>query len=308
MKVLVLGCTGMLGHRVVLELLRDGSHEVSGTTHSRMALANTFFTHAAGKTIPIRAVDLMDPKETDFILGLYDPDVVINCAGVLKHHLGKDSGSYREALRLNADLPHQLAEWVESKSKYLITFSSDCVFQGDRAGPYYPSALCDARDLYGRTKALGEIRASVNVYTVRTSFIGYELDGQTSLLEWFLDAADKQPAVNGYYCAGWSGVSTAFLAGWVVRSIAGAARCCGHIVVAGQPTNKYELLCNIKDALGLDVKINKDTTFRSGSVCNRTMLSTFPTPPSWDVDGELIGDIIGEHLMYQEWRQKCQPV
>ncbi|NIN35624.1 MAG: sugar nucleotide-binding protein, partial [Gammaproteobacteria bacterium] len=41
-------------------------------------------------------------------------------------------------------------------SARLIHISTDCVFSGDK-GHYTESEFADARDLYGRTKYLGEI-------------------------------------------------------------------------------------------------------------------------------------------------------
>ena len=68
---------------------------------------------------------------------------------------------------------------TENKSK-LIHVSSDCVFSGKK-GNYSENDETDANDLYGITKAAGEIKDNNNI-TVRTSTIGFEIGSKYGLL------------------------------------------------------------------------------------------------------------------------------
>lgn len=64
----------------------------------------------------------------------------------------------------------KLADEVGAK---LIHVSTDCVFSGKK-GNYNESDFRDADDIYGRSKALGEIINDKDL-TIRTSIIGPEL-------------------------------------------------------------------------------------------------------------------------------------
>ena len=59
-------------------------------------------------------------------------------------------------------------------------------------------------DDYGLSKFLGEVTNTKNVLTLRTSFIGHEIQ-MLSLLEWFLNQSGD---VCGYSKAFYSGLTT----------------------------------------------------------------------------------------------------
>ena len=46
--------------------------------------------------------------------------------------------------------------------------------------------LADVKDLYSQSKYLGEVNDSDNTITLRTSFIGKELNTKRGLLEWII--------------------------------------------------------------------------------------------------------------------------
>ena len=120
------------------------------------------------------------------------PDVVINCIGVVKQLA--EATDPLVALPINSLLPHRLARHCEAGGARLLHVSTDCVFSGKK-GMYTEADPCDADDLYGRSKLLGEVDYP-NAVTLRTSIIGHELAGATPFQrarQWVL--ADGQ-AVN----------------------------------------------------------------------------------------------------------------
>ena len=74
---------------------------------------------------------------------------------------------------------------------------------------YTEDDLTDADDLYGRSKALGEVDRP-GCLTIRTSIIGRDFLKQSALLEWFL--AQRGGTVRGYRNAVFSGLTTQALA------------------------------------------------------------------------------------------------
>ena len=104
-------------------------------------------------------------------------------------------------------LPHRLSLLCRSSGARLIHLSTDCVFEGTK-GNYTEEDNSDAKDIYGRTKYLGEVLYP-HCVTIRTSTIGPELKGGFGLLEWFLK---QEGEVNGFTKAIFSGFPTNELA------------------------------------------------------------------------------------------------
>ena len=258
MRVLVLGAGGMLGHKLVQTFVERG-YEVFGTLRGE---APPVF---AGATI-LHGVDAAEFDQIQRAVDRTKPDAVVNCVGVIKQRAAaKDAVP---SIALNALLPHRLAEL----GPRLIHFSTDCVFKGDR-GPYRVCSPTDATDLYGRTKAMGEV-VHPNAVTLRTSIIGRELSQFASLVEWFL--AQDGP-VKGFTNAHYSGMTTGTMADLLCEVLESHTELWGLYQAASDPISKYDLLCLLNEAFGKNLTVEKDETFR----CDRRM------------DGSLLQEAIG---------------
>ena len=160
-----------------------------------------------------------------------------------------------KVIKINALFPHQLANWAKVNNKRVIHFSTDCVFNGS-TGNYTENSLTTAEDVYGRTKALGEINYS-HTLTIRSSFIGQELFGKTELLDWFLNQEGKR--INGFTNTLYSGVSTNFMTHIVKTIILNAPKLSGLYQLAPEkPISKYELLCIAKRAFEVNIEITPE--------------------------------------------------
>jgi len=245
-RVVVLGCRGMLGHQVFAELLSSG-HAVNGTVRGTRSTPNV-----------IDNVDATNFERVEQVLREMRPHFVINCIGVVTQR----PAPVTDYISVNALFPHRLAVAVDGLDARLIHVSTDCVFSG-RKGSYTEADAPDAHDIYGMTKLLGE-PASARTLTIRTSFVGRELQHQTGLFEWFL----AQKTCRGFTEHYFSGVPTIHLAR-VIRSLIDAdAMLSGVYHVSGPRMSKYELLCAIRDALQLDTEIVPDGSVR----CDRSLV------------------------------------
>lgn len=220
MKILVLGSTGMLGHKMVerLRLHYDGVHGLSRQD----------------------GFDATDTVGTAALIMGYCPDVIINCTGIVKQR----TQNPEESIAVNALFPHFLKSRCQEAGAQLIHFSTDCVFSGKR-GRYTESDVADPEDLYGRTKYLGEISAG-NALTIRTSIIGREKKNHLGLLEWFLRQFGN---VSGFTNSIYTGVTTNWLADAVAKLV--KTPLSGLYQVASPPISKYYLLRIIKDVYNL---------------------------------------------------------
>jgi dTDP-4-dehydrorhamnose reductase len=248
---MVLGGAGMLGHKM-FQVLRE--HFVGTFCTVREDIRKPPFDRVGllqGDDV-IPGVDVTDFPALEAILSGFRPEYLVNCVGVIKQR--REAVSPIPSIGINSLLPHKLAEMAALWGGRVIHFSTDCVFNGRRGG-YTEEDLSDAEDLYGKTKFLGEV-AVANALTFRTSIIGRELSEHRSLLDWFL--AQNHGTVRGYRRVIYSGVTTNHLAELVASIIQEHPGLRGLYQVASEPISKYDLLCLLRDAYRLDVRIEQD--------------------------------------------------
>ena len=103
-------------------------------------------------------------------LDALDPATVINCAA----YTAVDRAEEEEDLAtlINSVGVGMLAEWAAHRSRPLLTFSTDYVFDGFADRPYLESSPTSPINAYGRSKLLGEsLAVSQGALVVRTSWV-----------------------------------------------------------------------------------------------------------------------------------------
>lgn len=249
MRILILGVSGLIGHKLLQELSAD--FEVFGTLHRKKNQYQSLPLFSGNNII--EGVDIADFEILQGVLGAINPDVVLNCVGITKRKININSPF--EPILINALFPHRLAGWAKENQKRVIHFSTDCVFDG-KVGDYTEESLTTAEDIYGRTKALGEINYN-HTLTIRSSFIGQELFDRTELLDWFLAQGGKK--IKGFKNTFYSGVSTIFMARLVNVIIQDFPELSGIYQLAPeQPISKFELLSIAKEVFNVNVEIIPD--------------------------------------------------
>ncbi|HEY0322892.1 MAG TPA: SDR family oxidoreductase [Pyrinomonadaceae bacterium] len=292
MKVLILGGSGMLGHKLWQVLSRRFDTFVT-FRQSAQAYAHYKLFETA------RAIGNVSASDFDAVtkaVAQVRPQVVVNCIGIVKQDAAaKDPLT---SININALFPHRLAELARAAGARLIHLSTDCVFSG-RGGNYNEDNPPDAEDLYGRTKLLGEV-GSPDCLTLRTSMIGRELAGSQGLVEWFLSQQGK--TVRGFRRAIFSGLTTRALAEAIAWIIEEHPSLDGVWHVAAEPISKFDLLTLIKEKGGLQIEIEPDETF----VCDRSLdgerfreITGF-VPPHWS---DMISQLFQDSTPYNEFRR-----
>lgn len=272
MRVLVLGASGMIGSAMFRILSERDGWTVWGSIRSEGAKAH--FSRAEAANL-ISRVELMDSGALVRVLSATRPEVVINCVGLTKHL--SDGNLPAAAIAMNALFPHRLADLCALAHARLIHVSTDCVFAGTR-GSYIEDSNPDATDIYGRSKALGEV-VNDDAVTLRTSTIGHELEGRHGLLEWFL----AQTHCKGYSKAFFSGLPSVVFAK-VVRDIVIPDRSLtGLYHIGGQAISKDHLLRLIAQTYQKNIEIVSDAELRIDRTLNSSRFSirTGYVAPSW---------------------------
>jgi dTDP-4-dehydrorhamnose reductase len=248
-KVLVLGGSGMLGNTVLRLFADSPGYDVVATLRSP-ADVGSFVPDLRERLIP--GVDIDDLERLTQLIVAVEPDVVINCIGVVKQLAEADDPLI--AIPINALLPHRLAKLCLSVGARLVHISTDCVFSGAK-GRYTEADLPDAQDLYGRSKLLGEVSYSHTV-TLRTSIIGHELNSARGLVCWFLA---QREAVKGYTRAIFSGFPAVELAQIIRDVVIPDDGLSGLYHVAAHPIDKCALLRLIAEEYGVHTAIIPDS-------------------------------------------------
>lgn len=248
MRVLVLGASGMLGNAVLRVLDEKQDWEVFGTVRS--SSASRFFSNRLAQRLVIGC----DVENQDALVKVFvetRPNVVINCIGLIKQLA--DAEDPLRVIPINSLLPHRLAELCTLVGARLVHMSTDCVFSGEKGG-YLENDPSDAKDIYGKSKFLGEVDYPYAI-TMRTSIIGHELQSTHGLIGWFLS---QQNHCKGYTRAIFSGVPTVALAKIIRDVVIPRPDLFGVYHVATKPISKYDLLRLVANVYGKSIKIEPD--------------------------------------------------
>jgi dTDP-4-dehydrorhamnose reductase len=273
MKILILGGSGMFGHRLWINLSKE--HETWVTVRGE---ADKIPNLPEFPRDHIRAdVDALNFDQVIRALASIQPDLVINCIGLIKQlgHIARDPIF---SISLNALLPHRVSLICRTARIRMIHISTDCVFNGKR-GNYTESDPSDAEDLYGRTKFLGEV-AYPHTITLRTSIVGREIKKRLGLIEWFLA---QKGEVHGYRKSIYSGFTTDELSHIILKYIIPRSDLHGVYHVSSNPISKHDLLALVKKQFHQDVTILPDDDYSENRSLDSTRFrrETGYTPPSW---------------------------
>ena len=220
-RILILGSSGMLGHKVKDYLINESNYKVYDISRGKNKDKYSLFC------------DIYDSQKLNELIKEIRPDILVNCIGVLI----KGSQDIKNATYVNAKFPHYLKKIALRYNFKLIHISTDCVFSGT-IGKYKENDKRDGFGTYAETKKFGEIIDDSNL-TLRTSIVGPELkpDGE-GLLNWFMS---QENDVNGYLNSIWSGVSTLELSKSIKWAIDADVNGLYHIT-NNSSISKFELL------------------------------------------------------------------
>ena len=258
MRILILGGDGMLGHQLLKSW--QGRHDVRVTLRQKRSRyeqyglfndANAFY-----------GVDVCHFEAIEQVVRSFRPEAIVNAVGIVKQRPEADDAII--SLEVNSLLPHRLSRLCGKIGARLVHLSTDCVFSGSK-GMYSEDNPEDARDLYGRSKLLGEVY-DAHAVTLRTSIIGLELSRRKSLIEWFLA---QRGSLKGFRSAIYSGFTTEEMARIIELVLLEEPALSGLWHVASEPIDKFTLLSMLQDRLNDG---RRTVVEDEGFVCDRSLV------------------------------------
>ena len=220
--ILVFGSTGLLGSHLCKSFPKD----VIPVTHEDVDINHTY-------------------KLERFITQIH-PDVVINCAGVVRGY--SVPVTYRHLT--NTVAPKKMAAICEAIGIRMVHVSTDCVFDGS-VGKVTEKEFPSPEDLYGSTKLKGEVVNEPHL-TVRASFIGLPDRGGHGLASWL--KSQKGLNVQGYTKVKWNGMTALALASILV-GVAYNPSITGLRHVYCEDVSKFDVLTILNDVYGWNCNI-----------------------------------------------------
>lgn len=179
MKVLVTGCNGLLGQKILQTLSRE-LYQVFGVDLQ----AECFLPGLA----EYRKLDITDRREVAAYFRSVVPDIVIHAAAftnVDRCELEKEL-----CWRVNVIGTDNLVGAATKAGSRFIFVSTDYVFDGER-GPYNEEAVPNPVNYYGRSKLAAEniVRASGLPHTIVRTIVlyGTGVNIKSSFLTWLLE-------------------------------------------------------------------------------------------------------------------------
>ncbi len=243
--VLVTGASGLLGSKLVAELVSRGYEVVAIHNRNPVMLEHE-------KLVKIK-LDITNRTLLEDLILRARPDVIIHCAAYTDV-----DGCERDrelAWRVNVEATRSIVRAARVVRSYLIYVSTDYVFDGEK-GMYREDDVPNPVNYYGLTKLIGEelVRASDLLYTIVRPSAIYGVGGsKKSFAEYVAEKLSRGERVRALVDQFVSPTHNTLLAKTIVEIV--EMRPMGTIHVAGERMSRYEFAIRIAKALGLPTEL-----------------------------------------------------
>lgn len=144
-KIFITGANGLLGQKLVQQLVEKGEFEViaSGRGESRLP----------GEGFKFVSLDISNSADVEKVLGDINPDVIIH--GAAMTHVDQCELNQEDCYDANVNATAYLVKAAEAANAHFIFVSTDFIFSGEE-GPLDENAKAAPVNYYGETKLEGE--------------------------------------------------------------------------------------------------------------------------------------------------------
>ncbi len=252
MRIFITGANGLLGQKIVEQLVAGGQHTLLATSkgENRNKVLNGY---------EYQSVDIGNRDEVLKAIGNFKPDAVINTAAMT--NVDQCENEQDACWLANYTAVEYLIEACRITNARLIHLSTDFVFDGD-SGPYKESDLPNPLSYYGKSKYEAELlveRSRLEKWAIARTIIVYGVGHQLSrgnIVFWVKQMLTDQKEITI--------VDDQFRSPTLAEDLAK-----GCILIAEKEANGifhlsgpetfsiYELACKVADHYHLDKKLIK---------------------------------------------------
>ncbi len=146
-KILITGANGLLGQKLVEQLVVQGDFAVIATGRGPCRLSGSGYSY--------QTLDIENEQEVEEALADLRPEVIIH--GAAMTHVDECEKHQEACYRANVLATKYLIAAAEKIQSHFIFVSTDFIFSGlDGNNPYKEEAIADPVNYYGQTKLEGE--------------------------------------------------------------------------------------------------------------------------------------------------------
>lgn len=152
MKILLLGESGQVGCQV--------KHQLENLKYIDVI------------TPPRDEVDFLNHQKLTQTIDLIEPDIIVNAVAFTM--VDKAEEEFAKANAINADAVELLAKLAKRHNAWLIHYSTDYVFDGNKPAPYTETDIPNPLNVYGKTKLKGDLaiqQSGCKYLIFRTSWV-----------------------------------------------------------------------------------------------------------------------------------------
>jgi len=226
MRVLLTGAEGQLGQHLARSC--PGGIDLIATDRDIGKADNSLYAAS-------HPCDLSDRAAVLDLLSTVRPECILNPAAWTAVDDAEDHEE--QATVLNRDLPGWLADWCQSCSAGLVSYSTDYVFDGQPGRGWVETDPCRPQSAYGRSKRAGEeavLARGGRSFIVRTAWLHSAMPGNflTAILQRAAHGQDLKVVSDQIGSPTWAG--TLATATWALLEPLGRLARPSILHVAGQ--------------------------------------------------------------------------
>lgn len=172
-KILITGANGLLGQKLVDQLVQQGNFEVIASGRGPCRLSGSGFTY--------QTLDIENEQEVEESLAGLRPEVIIH--GAAMTHVDECEKHQEACYRANVLATKYLIAAAEKIQSHFIFVSTDFIFSGlDGNNPYTEDALAAPVNYYGQSKLEGEelLKCSTLKWAIARTVLVYGLANDLS--------------------------------------------------------------------------------------------------------------------------------
>ncbi len=177
-KILITGANGLLGQKLVEQLVAEGKFEVIATGKGPCRLGGGGYTY--------QDLDISNAEEVDRVISLLAPSSIIH--GAAMTNVDQCELNQEACFEVNVKATEYLIQAAEKVQSHFIFVSTDFIFSGED-GPYDEQAEAAPVNYYGETKLIGEnlVKASNTPWSIARTVLVYGIANdlsRTNIILW----------------------------------------------------------------------------------------------------------------------------